>query len=549
MPDGQIKIIGRLKEQFKTSKGKYVAPAPIESAADGASGGGSLLPDGRRPAESVRGGDPGGGDPQAKAPTERATVEQTLLELMNVVKRRWIRLSGSRRGGRRSVDRRQRAGHADAQDQAQCSGEPLSALRGRLDPAESSGGVGSACPGGHRVRFVSAGHSRRKCTLIQSVVKQMSEKVAVFDTTLRDGEQAAGTRLGSRDKLILARQLAQLNVDVIEAGYPELFAGGFRGRGADRPGDSGARHLRPFARRGGRYRGLRQSTGARPAAAHPHRHRRFRHPHRRQVPGRALRRRRWPRRRRKILDMAVEAVKLARQFADDVEFYAEDAGRADPGVPASRCSAAVIDAGATVVNIPDTTGYTVPEQYGALIRGIRENVPKIERAIISVHCHDDLGMAVANSLAGILQRRAPGGGHHQRRRRTGRQCGAGRGGDGAAHARRLFRRAHRRRYPRVVPHQPPGGRPARDCRCRPTRPWSARNAFSHSSGIHVDGFLKERETYEIMRPEDVGMTESRVVLTARTGRHGLRDRLAKLGYPLRKKGAGPDLPALSGGGG
>jgi 2-isopropylmalate synthase len=192
---------------------------------------------------------------------------------------------------------------------------------------------------------------------------------------------------------------------------------------------------------------------------------------------------------------------------------------------------AVIGAGATVVNIPDTTGYTVPEQFGALIRGIREKVPNIERATISVHCHDDLGLAVANSLAGI---------RNGARQVEGTINGIGeRAGNAALEEVVMALRTRRdffgldtgidtrefHRTSRLVSDM-------LGMMVPPNKAVVGGNAFSHSSGIHVDGFLKERETYEIMRPEDVGFSESRVVLTARTGRHGLRDRLKKLGYNL-----------------
>src|SRR6185369_1660380 len=237
--------------------------------------------------------------------------------------------------------------------------------------------------------------------------------------------------------------------------------------------------------------------------------------------------------KRKILQMAVDAVKLARQFVDEVEFYAEDAGRSEPAFLYEMLSA-VIAAGATVVNIPDTTGYTVPEQYGALIRGIRENVPGIERAVISVHCHDDLGMAVANTLHGVL---------NGARQVEGTINGLGERAGNAAleeivmalrtradyfgvHTGVETRELHRtsRLVADMLGTQVP-----------PNKAIIGANAFAHSSGIHVDGFLKQRETYEIMRSEDVGMSESRVVLTARTGRHGLLDRLKKLGYPLSEQ--------------
>ena len=244
-----------------------------------------------------------------------------------------------------------------------------------------------------------------------------------------------------------------------------------------------------------------------------------------------------------ILQMAVDAVKLARQFADDVEFYAEDAGRADPAYLFEMLQA-VIEAGATVVNIPDTTGYTVPEQYGCLIRSIRENVPNIDRATISVHCHDDLGtgrcqharMACMNGARQVE-------GHHQRHRRTRGKRGARRGGHGDPHARRLLR-LHTGIETRGVYRTSRLVSDLLGIHVPPNKAVVGGNAFSHSSGIHVDGFLKERETYEIMRPEDVGITESRVVLTARTGRHGLRDRLKKLGYTLSQDGARPGLPEI-----
>ena len=194
----------------------------------------------------------------------------------------------------------------------------------------------------------------------------MSEKVAVFDTTLRDGEQAAGTRLGSREKLIIARQLAQLNVDVIEAGYPNSSPEDFEAVQLIWPGNRGSRHLRALPRRAADIEacGKALAKAKRPrihtgiGASDIHIVGKFQD----ERYGKTL-----AEKRVKILQMAIDAVKLARQFADDVEFYAEDAGRADPAYLFEMIEA-VIDAGATVVNIPDTTGYTVPEQYGALIR-------------------------------------------------------------------------------------------------------------------------------------------------------------------------------------
>jgi 2-isopropylmalate synthase len=360
----------------------------------------------------------------------------------------------------------------------------------------------------------------------------MSEKVAVFDTTLRDGEQAAGTRLGSRDKLIIARQLAQLKVDVIEAGYPNSSPEDFEaveriGREIEGPAICALSRAVPAdieacGKALAHARRPRIHTGI--GASDIHIAGKFRD----ERYGKTL-----AEKKSKILEMAVDAVKLARKFTDEVEFYAEDAGRADPDY-LFEMIAAVIAAGAGVVNIPDTTGYTVPEQYGALIRSLRENVPGIERAVISVHCHDDLGMAVANSLAGVI---------NGARQVEGTINGIGEragnaaleeivmalrtradyfGVDTGVDSRELYRTS--RLVADLLGFQVPRNKAVVGV-----------NAFAHSSGIHVDGFLKQRETYEIMRPEDVGLTESRVVLTARTGRHGLLDRLTKLGYPLDEK--------------
>jgi 2-isopropylmalate synthase len=357
----------------------------------------------------------------------------------------------------------------------------------------------------------------------------MSDKVAVFDTTLRDGEQAAGTRLGSREKIMIATQLAELNVDVIEAGYPnsspedfeavQMVAREIQGpaicalsRAVAADIDACGRALAKAAR-------PRIHTGI--GASDIHITGKFQD----DKYGRTI-----GEKKAKILQMAVDAVKLARQYVNDVEFYAEDAGRADPAYLFEMIHA-VIDAGATVVNIPDTTGYAVPERYGALIRSLCEKVPNIDRATISVHCHDDLGMAVANTLAGVM---------NGARQVEGTINGIGERAGNAAleevvmalrtradyfhvhtdiEARELYRTS------RLVADMLGMPVPA-------NKAVVGGNAFSHSSGIHVDGFLKDRETYEIMRPEHVGMAESRVVLTARTGRHGLGDRLKRLGYLL-----------------
>jgi 2-isopropylmalate synthase len=360
----------------------------------------------------------------------------------------------------------------------------------------------------------------------------MSEKVAVFDTTLRDGEQAAGTRLGSRDKLTLARQLARLNIDIIEAGYPASSPEDFEAvqlvsREIEGPvicalSRAVASDIEACGKALAKAKRPRIHTGI--GVSDIHIMGKFRD----EKYGRTLEEKKV-----NIVRMAVDSVKLARQYADDVEFYAEDAGRADPAYLFEMLQAA-IDAGATVVNIPDTTGYTVPEQYGSLIRAIRENVPNINRATMSVHCHNDLGLAVANTLSGV---------RNGARQVEGTINGIGERAGNAALEEIVM--AIRTRGDYFGVHT---GIEAREfyrtsrlvsdmlgITVPPNKAVVGGNAFSHSSGIHVDGFLKERETYEIMRPEDVGFSESRVVLTARTGRHGLRDRIEKLGYTLSQE--------------
>jgi 2-isopropylmalate synthase len=360
----------------------------------------------------------------------------------------------------------------------------------------------------------------------------MPDRVAVFDTTLRDGEQAAGTRLGSREKLTLSRQLARLNVDVIEAGYPasspedfqavETISQEIEGPTICALSRAVASDIDACGKALAKARKPRIHTGI--GVSDIHVMGKFRD----EKYGKTL-----EEKRARILRMAADAVKLAKSYVDDVEFYAEDAGRADPGYLFQMLETA-IDAGATVVNIPDTTGYAVPAQFGALIRAIREQVPNIGRAVISVHCHDDLGLAVANALAGVL---------NGARQVEGTINGIGERAGNAAleevvmalrtradyfgfetgiQAREFYRTS------RLVADMLGMAVPA-------NKAVIGGNAFAHSSGIHVDGFLKQRETYEILRPEDVGFSESRVVLTARTGRHGLRDRLEKLGYALSRE--------------
>jgi len=359
------------------------------------------------------------------------------------------------------------------------------------------------------------------------------EKIIIFDTTLRDGEQAAGTRLGAREKLEIARQLARLKVDIIEAGFPASSPEDFEAvrlisEQIEGPIICGlsravAKDIEVCSNALAKARRSRIHTGI--GVSEIHIAGKFADDKYGKTMGE---------KQSTILKMAVEGVKNAAQYTDDVEFYAEDSGRADRSY-LYEILEAVIEAGATVVNIPDTTGYAIPEQYGALIRDIRANVPNIAKATISVHCHDDLGMAVANSLAGVK---------NGARQIEGTINGVGERAGNAAieeivmaiHTRQDFFEKvqtgiNTREFYRT-------SRMVADMLGMPVPANKAvvgRNAFSHSSGIHVDGFLKKRETYEIMRPETVGFSESRVVLTARTGRHGLRHRLEEMGYTLSEE--------------
>ena len=358
------------------------------------------------------------------------------------------------------------------------------------------------------------------------------EKVMIFDTTLRDGEQAAGSRLGVREKLEIARQLARLGVDVIEAGFP-----------ISSPKDFEAVELISKEIKGPEICGLSRAVLADIDAC-----------------GKALAKAKRSRihtglgvsdihiagkfsdekygktlaeKKAKAIEMAVTAVKHARQYTDSVEFYTEDSGRAEPAY-LYEILEAVIDAGATVLNIPDTTGYAIPYEFGQLIENIRKKVPNIDKAIISAHCHDDLGLAVANSLAAV--------------RNGARQVectvnGIGERAGNAAMEEVVMAIRTRRDFFEVDT-----GIVASEF-CRTSRMVAdmlgfvvpankavvGSNAFAHSSGIHVDGVLKKRETYEIMKPEDVGAHKTKVVLTARTGRHGLRHRLEEMGYSLSKE--------------
>lgn len=347
-------------------------------------------------------------------------------------------------------------------------------------------------------------------------------RVYIFDTTLRDGEQVPGCQLNTSEKIQIALALEELCVDVIEAGFPVSSPGDFQSvvelskavrepiicaltRANKNDIDVAAEALQ-FAKRPRIHTGI--------GASDMHIKYKFNST------------------REEILERGVEAVKYAKKFVEDVEFYAEDAGRAEITFLAKMVEA-VIAAGATVVNIPDTNGYCLSDQYGSKIKYLKEHVKNIDRAIISVHCHNDLGLATANSIAGLQN------GARQV------ECtinGIGeRAGNTSMEEVVMILKTHQRalnlhtsidnrkfytisRQVSTLMRMP----------VQPNKAIVGSNAFAHSSGIHQDGFLKNRENYEIIKPEDVGFPDASIVLTARSGRHALKHHLDRLGHALDK---------------
>lgn len=350
----------------------------------------------------------------------------------------------------------------------------------------------------------------------------MSDRLFIFDTTLRDGEQVPGCQLNTIEKIQVAKMLEELGVDVIEAGFPISSPGDFNSvveiskavtwpticaltRGVQKDIDVAAEALQ-YAKH------KRIHTGIGTSDYH------IKH--------------KFNSTREEIIERAVAAVKHAKKYVEDVEFYCEDAGRSDNEYLA-RVVEAVIKAGATVVNIPDTTGYCFPHEYGAKIKYLMENVKGVHNAILSTHCHNDLGMATANSLAGVLN--------------GARQVevtinGIGeRAGNTSLEEVVMALRSHKEvgidtniNTPKIIG----ASRMISSLMNMPVQPNKAivgRNAFAHSSGIHQDGVLKNRESYEIIDPKDVGIDENSIVLTARSGRAALKHRLSVLGVDLTQE--------------
>jgi len=346
------------------------------------------------------------------------------------------------------------------------------------------------------------------------------DNVIIFDTTLRDGEQSPGATLHTQEKLQIARQLAHLGVDVIEAGFPASSPGDLEAvqriaRETEGPIICGlARCVRNDVDKA--WEGVRDAARSRIhtfiATSDVHMQHKLRMT------------------RQQVLEATRAMVAHARSYCEDVEFSPEDAGRSDPEFLYEVLGAAIAE-GATTLNIPDTVGYTLPWEFGQLIRGIRENTPGIEKAIISVHCHDDLGLAVANSLAGIVE------GARQV------ECcinGLGERAGNAALEEVVMALYTRREQMGVTTHINtreivPTSRMVSSftgITVQANKAIVGANAFAHEAGIHQDGILKDRHTYEIMDAETVGLAAGRLVLGKHSGRHAFADRLQQMGYHL-----------------
>ncbi|MCI2228700.1 2-isopropylmalate synthase [Polaribacter sp. MSW13] len=346
-------------------------------------------------------------------------------------------------------------------------------------------------------------------------------KVQIFDTTLRDGEQVPGCKLDTSQKLIIAERLDLLGVNVIEAGFPVSSPGDFISV-------SEISKIVKNATVCGLTRAVKNDIKV---AAEALKYAKFPRIHTGIGTSDSHIKFKFNSTRDKVIERAIGAVSYAKSFVEDVEFYAEDAGRTDNGFLAKVCEE-VIKAGATVLNIPDTTGYCLPEEYGAKIKYLRENVKGIENVILSCHCHNDLGMATANSISGVVN------GARQI------ECtinGIGeRAGNTALEEVVMILKQHpylnletsintKLLYDTSIMVRESMGMPV-----QPNKAIVGANAFAHSSGIHQDGVIKNRATYEIMDPEEVGVTESAIVLTARSGRAALAYRAKKIGYELTK---------------
>lgn len=349
----------------------------------------------------------------------------------------------------------------------------------------------------------------------------MENQIHIFDTTLRDGEQVPGCKLNKKEKLIIAERLDSLGVDIIEAGFPISSPGDFESvaqiasivknatvcgltRSVKKDIEVAATALKKAKR-------PRIHTGIGTSESHI--------------------KYKFNTTEDKIIERAVAAVTYAKSFVEDVEFYAEDAGRTDNEFLAKVCEA-VIKAGATVLNIPDTTGYCLPDQYGAKIKYLKENLKGIHKVILSCHCHNDLGLATANAVAGAI------GGARQI------ECTINGIGERAGNTsleevvmifnQHKYLNLYTNINTKMLYDTSQMVQEHMGMSVQANKAIVGENAFAHSSGIHQDGVIKNRDTYEIMNPEDVGVSKSSIVLTARSGRAALAYKLKETGYELTK---------------
>ena len=345
--------------------------------------------------------------------------------------------------------------------------------------------------------------------------------VEIFDTTLRDGEQVPGCKLDSKTKLIIAEQLDYLGVDVLEAGFPISSPGDFKSV-------EEISKLVKNARVCGLTRAVKRDIDV---AAEAIKHAKRSRIHTGIGTSESHMRYKFNATAEEVLERAVAAVKHAKSYVEDVEFYAEDAGRTDNEFLAKVCEA-VIKAGATVLNIPDTTGYCLPDEYGAKMKYLMENVKGIQKARLSCHCHNDLGLATANSIAGVQN-------GARQIECTINGIGERAGNTSLEEVVMILRQHPNLNLDTRIQAKMLNGisKLVSESMAMPVQPNKAivgANAFAHSSGIHQDGVIKKRETYEIIDPKDVGVTESSIVLTARSGRAALAYRAKNIGYELNK---------------
>ncbi|WP_339874635.1 2-isopropylmalate synthase [Olleya marilimosa] len=345
--------------------------------------------------------------------------------------------------------------------------------------------------------------------------------IQIFDTTLRDGEQVPGCKLNTEQKVVIAKQLDLLGVNVIEAGFPVSSPGDFKSveaiskivKDATVCGltRSVKNDIKVAAQALKHAKNPRIHTGIGTSDSH------IIH--------------KFKSNREDIIQRAYDAVKYAKSFVEDVEFYAEDAGRTENEYLARVCEAA-IKAGATVLNIPDTTGYCLPSEYGAKIKYLKENVKGIENAILSCHCHNDLGLATANSIEGVIN-------GARQIECTINGIGERAGNTALEEVVMVLKQHPYLNLDTSIKTEMLYGlsqlvSDSMGIYTQPNKAIVGANAFAHSSGIHQDGVIKNRETYEIINPKDVGITESAIVLTARSGRAALAYRAKNVGYELTK---------------